>query len=216
MKTRPGQVGAADRGMSLRATTSLTLLTADDVHTLFRPQPCGRRVYLAANRGELAAAPSEYDQLLADLADELDPNIRRKSELAAEDVVVVALKEEGFPEDRIERVGHLKLGFDVRAHRIADTATGEVLVKRVEVKGRAQSGAIVLTGPEVDKLRQLGERAWLYVITFCKGERPRLRIIQDPISRLNPEMLYRQIQYLVEEGDWAREGEEVSVGGELR
>jgi len=74
----------------------------------------------------------------------------------------------------------------------------------------------------LDKLRQLGERAWLYVITFCKGDlpaaspaaqagRPRLRIIQDPISKLNPEMLYRQIQYLVEEGDWAQQGEEVEA-----
>jgi hypothetical protein len=81
----------------------------------------------------------------------------------------------------------------------------------IEVKGRAQSGAIVLTGPEVDKLRQLGERAWLYVVTFCKGKRPRLRIIQDPISRLSPEMLYRQIQYLVEEDDWASQGEEVEA-----
>jgi hypothetical protein len=94
----------------------------------------------------------------------------------------------------------------------------------IEVKGRAQSGAIVLTGPEVDKLRQLGERAWLYVVTFCRGDlpapqseaarqagRPRLRIIQDPISSLNPEMLYRQIQYLVEEGDWAQQGEEVEA-----
>jgi len=79
----------------------------------------------------------------------------------------------------------------------------------IEVKGRAQSGAIVLTGPEVDKLRQLGERAWLYIVTFCKGERPRLRIIQDPISRLTPEMLYRQVQFLVEENDWARQGVEV-------
>ena len=79
----------------------------------------------------------------------------------------------------------------------------------IEVKGRAQSGAIVLTGPEVDKLRQLGERAWLYVVTFCKDERPRLRIIQDPISKLKLEMLYRQIQYLVEEGDWAQQGEDV-------
>jgi len=96
----------------------------------------------------------------------------------------------------------------------------------IEVKGRAQSGSIVLTGPEVDKLRQLGERAWLYVVTFCKGRgagfrpaeteadkmsAPRLHIIQDPISKLNPEVLYRQIQYLVEEGDWARQGEEVEA-----
>jgi superfamily II DNA or RNA helicase len=82
----------------------------------------------------------------------------------------------------------------------------------IEVKGRAQSGAIVLTGPEVDKLRQLGERAWLYVVTFCKGARPRLRIIQDPISRLNPEILYRQIQYIVAEDDWAKQGTLVEAG----
>ena len=81
----------------------------------------------------------------------------------------------------------------------------------IEVKGRAQSGAIILTGPELDKLRQLGERAWLYIITFCKGERPRMRIIQNPVSKLNPEMLYRQIQYFVNEDDWAQQGLEVAV-----
>lgn len=110
----------------------------------------------------------------------------------------------------------------------------------IEVKGRAQTGGIVLTGPELDKLRQLGDRAWLYVVTFCKlgqspsaslgmnsiegGARllgaqngvqvvPKLRLIQDPISKLNPEMLYRQVQFLVEEGDWTQQGEEVSAGG---
>jgi superfamily II DNA or RNA helicase len=79
----------------------------------------------------------------------------------------------------------------------------------IEVKGRAQSGAIVLTGPELDKLRQLSSRAWLYIASFCKGEKPRLRIIQDPIPKLNPEMLYRQVQFMVEESDWVGKGEEV-------
>ena len=83
----------------------------------------------------------------------------------------------------------------------------------IEVKGRAQSGAIILTGPELDKLRQLGDRAWLYVVTSCKDERPKLRIIQDPICKLSPEMLYRQVQFLVEESDWVGHGEEVSAGG---
>ncbi len=83
----------------------------------------------------------------------------------------------------------------------------------IEVKGRARSGAIVITGPELDKLRQLGPRAWLYIVTFCKGECPRLRIIQDPVPRLNAEMLYRQVQYLVDEEDWSRQGEEVVPGG---
>ena len=78
----------------------------------------------------------------------------------------------------------------------------------IEVKGRAQSGGVVLTAPEVDKLRQLGDRAYLYIVTFCKGERPRLRIIQDPMSLLHPTMLYRQVQFFVDERDWRRQGEE--------
>lgn len=95
--------------------------------------------------------------------------------------------------------------YDVRS----ESPAGE---KRfIEVKGRAQTGDIVLTGPEVDKLMQLGERAWLYIVTFCKKEQPRLRIIQDPISKLNTEALYRQIQYLVEEDDWVKQGEELAV-----
>jgi len=85
----------------------------------------------------------------------------------------------------------------------------------IEVKGRAESGPIVLTGAEVDKLCQLGLRAWLYIVTFCKSDQPRLRIIQDPISTLSPEMLCRQIQYLVAEDDWIRQGQEVSAGGNL-
>ncbi len=95
--------------------------------------------------------------------------------------------------------------YDIRS----ESPTGE---KRfIEVKGRSQSGAIVLTGPEVDKLRQLGERAWLYIVTFCKTERPKLHIIQDPISKLNPEVLYRQVQFVVEESDWTNKGIEISL-----
>jgi hypothetical protein len=95
--------------------------------------------------------------------------------------------------------------YDVRS----ESPTGDR--RFIEVKGRAQSGAIVITGPELDKLRQLGARAWLYVVTFCKGERPRLRIIQDPVPKLNPAMLYQQVQYLVEEADWGRQGEDAAV-----
>ena len=40
----------------------------------------------------------------------------------------------------------------------------------IEVKGRAASGGIVLTGPERDKLEQLGDRAFLYIATFCRRE----------------------------------------------
>jgi len=95
--------------------------------------------------------------------------------------------------------------YDVRS----ESPTGEI--RFIEVKGRARSGAIVITGPEVDKLQQLGDRAFLYVVTHCKGEAPRLRIIQDPMSQLSPEVLYRQVQYIVDEGDWQQKGEEVDA-----
>ena len=93
--------------------------------------------------------------------------------------------------------------YDVRS----ESPTAEK--RYIEVKGRARSGAIVLTGPEMNKLRQLGDRAFLYIVTHCKGERPRLRIIQNPMAQLTPQMLYRQVQYLVSENDWQQRGEEV-------
>jgi SNF2 family DNA or RNA helicase len=131
------------------------------------------------------AAGADTEAQLADVADELDPNVRRQSELAAEDIVVAALKEEGFPEDRIERVGHLKLGFDVRAHRIADAATGEIFLKRVEVKGRARGQPVRLTTNEWYKAQQLAETYWLYVVWDPLGPAPELVRIQNPAVRLD-------------------------------
>jgi superfamily II DNA or RNA helicase len=95
--------------------------------------------------------------------------------------------------------------YDIRS----EAPSGEV--RFIEVKGRAESGAVMLTSPEVDKLRQLGERAFLYIVTQCRGEKPSLRIIQDPMSQLSPEMLYRQVQYLVDEKDWKQKGTDAAL-----
>ena len=95
--------------------------------------------------------------------------------------------------------------YDIRS----ESPTSEV--RYIEVKGRAASGPIILTSPEMDKLKQLGPRAYLYIVTYCRGERPRLRIINDPMRFLSPEMLFRQIQYLVQENDWSRFGENTEI-----
>lgn len=124
-------------------------------------------------------------------------------EAIAMDVVMRYERSRGWTPTDVSRDGE---HYDIRS----ESPAGD---KRfIEVKGRAQSGAIILTGPELDKLRQLEDRAWLYIVTFCKGTQPQLRIIQDPIPKLNPEMLYRQVQFLVEEADWAGQGEEVTPG----
>ncbi|MDY0295903.1 MAG: helicase-related protein [Acidobacteriota bacterium] len=131
------------------------------------------------------APDADTQAQLADLADELDPNIRRQSEIAAEDKVIEALVAEGFPQDRIERVGHLKLGFDIRAHKIADEATGEVLVKRVEVKGRLRGQPVRLTTNEWYKGQQLAETYWLYVVWGPLGDSPELVRIHNPVAKLD-------------------------------
>jgi hypothetical protein len=46
-----------------------------------------------------------------------------------------------------------------------------------------------------------------------KGQRRRLWANPDPISKLNLEMLYRQVQFLVKEADWAGHGEGVVLEG---
>jgi len=122
---------------------------------------------------------------LQELADEPDLEVRRDSEIAAEDFVVEALVAEGFQRERIERVGHLKLGFDIRAHRIADEATGAILVKRVEVKGRQRGQPVRLTANEWYKAQQLEETYWLYVVWDPLSASPEMVRIQNPAARLD-------------------------------
>jgi hypothetical protein len=98
---------------------------------------------------------------------------------------MAALAKEGFPADRIQRIGHLKRGFDLRAHRVLDTATGEIEVRRVEVKGRARGQAIRLTVNEWYKAQQLAETYWLYVVLDPLGESPEIIYIQNPAARLD-------------------------------
>jgi hypothetical protein len=122
---------------------------------------------------------------LADLSDELDPNIRQQSEIAAENKVVEDLLAEGFPRDRIERVGHLKLGFDIRAHRVVDDSTGDLQVRRIEVKGRRRGQPVRLTTNEWYKAQQLAETYWLYVVWDPLSDRPELVSIQNPAAKFD-------------------------------
>ncbi len=122
---------------------------------------------------------------IAELADELDPVVGRKSEIAAEDFAIAALLQEGFPQDRIERVGSQKIGFDIRAHRIVDDATGEVYVKRIEVKGRQRGQPVRLTVNEWYKAQQLAETYWLYVVWDPLDKSPELIRIHNPAAKLD-------------------------------
>lgn len=122
---------------------------------------------------------------LPEVTEDTDPKIQRQSEIAAEEKVIASLIDEGFPPDRVERIGHLKLGFDIRAHKITDEATGEILVKRIEVKGRQRGQLIRLTTNEWYKAQQLAETYWLYVVWDPLSNSPELVRIQNPAVKLD-------------------------------
>jgi len=121
------------------------------------------------------------------LAEELDPTIRRRSEKAAEDIVVAYEEARGW---QCERVGHLKIGFDVRSIGPADPQTGYrdpvTGIRRIEVKGRKRGQAIRLTTNEWYKAAQLGDSYWLYVVWDpLDSPSPEPLRIQNPVKHLD-------------------------------
>ena len=79
-------------------------------------------------------------------------------------------------------------GFDLRSRRPADTGAagtnfdGEE--RAIEVKGRAETGAIEMTENEWAKACNLRDRYWLYVVFDCATPRPRLVRVRDPFAGL--------------------------------
>lgn len=102
---------------------------------------------------------------LAALAQDVDPTLRRKIEIAAEDVVI---RFENLRGRECERVGHQKIGFDIRSLATPEPETGYRDpvrgIRRIEVKGRKCGQPICLTPNEWFKAVQLGDTYWLYVV----------------------------------------------------
>jgi hypothetical protein len=69
--------------------------------------------------------------------------------------------------------------------QLADEATGEVFVKRVEVKGRLRGQPVRLTTNEWYKAQQLAETYWLYVVWGPLGDSPELVCIHNPVAKLD-------------------------------
>lgn len=121
------------------------------------------------------------------LEEEIDPVMRRRSEKAAEDIVVTYEEARGW---ECERVGHLKIGFDVRSLGPADSQTGYrdpvTGLRRIEVKGRTRGQPIRLTTNEWYKAAQLGDTYWLYVVwdLLDNPSSEPLRI-QNPVKHLD-------------------------------
>jgi superfamily II DNA or RNA helicase len=195
---------AQDRVMSLKAreTTAPEVALArqraeNDLADLKRTQSerlDGLRRLEVARHGPLRhlataivlPATAEGVPAPTDLLDDVDPETKRRIELAAEDVVIAYEAGRGW---ETERVGHLKIGFDIRSLGPADPQTGfrdpVSGVRRIEVKGRQKGQPIRLTTNEWYKAQQLGDSFWLYVIwNPLQNPDPTPIMIQNPGKHL--------------------------------
>ena len=87
------------------------------------------------------------------------------------------------------------VGYDVR------TICPDGTKRYVEVKGRAGTDGVMLSENEVNRLQQLGDKAWLYIVMNCKSE-PVLYRFNDPINKMNLQKLIKGVQYYLPEEEW--------------
>jgi len=87
-------------------------------------------------------------------------------------------------------------GFDIRS------ISPEEIKRYIEVKGRsADDGSVMLSENEMNRLAQLGNTAWLYIIMNCKSS-PELHRIQNPASALKFERKTKGVQYFLPMTEW--------------
>ena len=113
----------------------------------------------------LVLPPNTAIDSFPELDQDQHAGLKRRFELAAEDIVVAYVEARNRT---CERVGHLKIGFDIRSLVPPDPQTGYrdpvTGVRRIEVKGRKADQPIRLTTNEWYKAQQLGDTYWLYVV----------------------------------------------------
>lgn len=97
----------------------------------------------------------------------------------------------GKPED----VSKDNVGYDIR------TTLSDGMKRYVEVKGRAGVDGVMLSENEVNRLQQLGDRAWLYIVTNCKTN-PELHTFWNPIANMNFQKLIKGVQFYLSEEEW--------------
>ena len=87
-------------------------------------------------------------------------------------------------------------GYDVKS------ISPEELKRYIEVKGRSgNDGSVMLSENEMNRLAQLGDAAWLYIVINCKSN-PELYRIQNPAKALNFQLKSKGVQYFLPMAEW--------------
>ncbi|MBE7469128.1 MAG: DUF3883 domain-containing protein [Anaerolineales bacterium] len=80
-------------------------------------------------------------------------------------------------------------------------------IRYIEVKARAQTGAIRLSSNEWKKARHFGEKFWLYVVTMAGTGQPELHRIQDPAAHFRLDEDIFATGFIIPEEKWTRQAQ---------
>jgi SNF2 family DNA or RNA helicase len=87
-------------------------------------------------------------------------------------------------------------GYDIRS------VSEEELKRYIEVKGRnGADGSVMLSENEMNRLAQLGDAAWLYIVINCKSA-PEVHRIQNPANTLSFVQKSKGIQFFLPMAEW--------------
>jgi hypothetical protein len=87
-------------------------------------------------------------------------------------------------------------GYDIKS------ISPEEIKRYIEVKGRSgNDGSVMLSENEMNRLAQLGDSAWLYIVINCRSN-PQLFRIQNPAITLTFELKSKGVQYFLQMDEW--------------
>ena len=87
------------------------------------------------------------------------------------------------------------LGYDIRS----EAPDGSK--RYIEVKGRSRTDGVMLSENEMNRLEQLGKKAWLYIVSDC-ALTPKLNAINDPAATMRFEKKSKGVQYFLPLDEW--------------
>lgn len=87
-------------------------------------------------------------------------------------------------------------GYDIRS------INSDQIKRYIEVKGRSGSdGSVMVSENEMNRLAQLGDSAWLYIVINCKSQ-PELFRVQNPAKNLKFQEKSKGIQFFLPMEEW--------------
>lgn len=128
----------------------------------------------------------------------IDPQRKAEIEAIGMRVAMEYEQKQGWVPEDVSGENH---GFDIRS-TLYDEDGIFIDIRYIEVKARAQSGAIRLSANEWKKARHFGEKYWIYIVNETIAGNPILHPINDPSTKFHLEENIFVTGFIIPENNW--------------